>query len=166
MIELENYLNTFQQVANQLDKKILKKLQIEVAVGEVLDSVFLKMYKRSWSTPNEDPLSAKSKIFFSIWANDSTINEQKICYNIHAFKIRHLNGYAIESRKFADLFRVSFKEFAHQWPNASVKFGPLTLMEGWVKVDPDNYQQEVLKLANSFLGIAYLVDDTLAEFKR
>jgi hypothetical protein len=166
MIELENCLNTFQRAAGQLDKKMLEKLQIEVAVGEILDSVYLKLYKRSWAPPGEDPLISKSRIFFSIWVNDTILAEQKISYNIHAFKLRHLNGYAIESRKFAELFRANFKQFEHQWQNVSVKFGPLTLMEGWVKIAPDNYQHEVLNLANSFLGIAYLVDHTLAKFKR
>ncbi|MES2064725.1 MAG: hypothetical protein V4456_22600 [Bacteroidota bacterium] len=166
MIVSEKHLNTFQKAAAHLDKEVLKTLQIEIAVGEVMDSVCLKMYKTAWANPNEDPLHSKSRIFFSIWANDITLDEQKISYNIHAFKLRHLNGYAIESRKFANLFRADFKQLENEWPNVSVKFGPLTLMEGWVKLQPGNLQNQIQTLANNFLEIIPLVDNTLAKFKR
>jgi hypothetical protein len=160
------YLNKFQATAEQLDKKLLNKKQIEVAVGEVLDSVFLKLYKKSWATPLQNPLTAESRIFFSIWINDSAIAEQKILYNIHAFKLRHLKGYHIQSRKFADSFRASFKNFEHKWQNVSVNFGPITLMEGWLKIDLENFQDEILELANCFLEIEHIVDNTLIKFRK
>jgi hypothetical protein len=47
----------------------------------------------------------------------------------------------------------------------AVKFGPLTLMEGWVKIDPGNFQKEILELAGKFLEIEHLVDDAHAKFK-
>jgi hypothetical protein len=58
----------------------------------VLNSAFLKLYKKSWATPLQNPLTAESRIFFSIWINDSAIEEQKILYKIHAFKLRYLKG--------------------------------------------------------------------------
>ena len=160
------YLEKFQRAAGQLDQKLLHKKDIEVAVGVILDSVFLKLYKKSWASPLQDPLTAESRIFFSIWINDAAIEEQKMLYNIHALKLRHLKGYALESRKFADAFRNDFKVFEPQWPNVSVKFGPLTLMEGWVKIDLINFHDEIFMLANNFLAIAHLVDDTLVKFKK
>lgn len=164
-MDIENYLNKFQKAADRLDKNQLDKKQIEVAVGVVLNSVFLKLYKKAWTSTSQDPLTASSRIFFSIWINDSTIREQKIYYNIHALKLRQLKGYSIQSRKFSDAFRQGFKDFEHQWKNVSVNFGPLTLMEGWVKIDSDNFQSDILKLANNFLEIDHLVDNTLAKFK-
>jgi hypothetical protein len=164
-MDYKHYLSTFQKAADQLDKKVLQKKQIEVAVGEVLNSVFLKLYKNSWTNPTKDPLTSESRIFFSIWTNDSAIEEQKIYYNIHALKLRHLKGYKIQSRKFADIFRESFKGFERKWKNVSLKFGPLTLMEGWLKVDLDNFQNEIVELANNFIEVENLVDDTLAHFK-
>lgn len=160
------YLEKFQKAADQLDQKKLREKEIQAAVGVVLDSVFLKLYKKSWASPEQDPLTAASRIFFSIWINDAIIEEQKICYNIHAFKLRHLKGYAIQSREFADAFRNSFKLFESQWPNVSVKSGPLTLMEGWVKVDLIDFHDEILALADNFLAITHLVDDTLVKFKK
>lgn len=165
-MDTENYLDKFQKAADQFDKKQLNKKQIEVAVGVVLNSVFLKLYKKAWASPLQDPLSADSRIFFSIWVNDAAIKEQKICYNIHALKLRQLKGYTIQSRKFADIFRHGFKEVAHKWQNVRVDFGPLTLMEGWIKADLANFQNDIIKLADNFLEIDHLVDNTLADFKQ
>lgn len=159
------YLNKFKKATEQLDPKRIHEKQLEVAVGEVLDSVFLKLYKKSWASPFQEPLTAQSRIFFSVWINKEAIEEQKILYNIHAFKLRHLQGYKIQSRKFAELFRTSFTNFEHKWPNVSVDFGPLTLMEGWLKLALENMEGDILKLANGFLEIEYLIDDTLAHFK-
>jgi hypothetical protein len=161
-----HYLAVFTKAADRLNKALLHRKQIEPAVGEVLDSVFLKLYKRSWLNPNEDPLTADTRIFFSVWVNDSTLSEQKLFYNIHALKLRKLKGYTIESRKFADVFRKEFKSVAKQWPNVSVKFGPLTLMEGWITIDEDNLENQITTIASQFLLLAPLVDRALTVFKR
>lgn len=159
-------LSKFQQAANKLDKKLLQQKQLKVAVGVVMNSVFLKLYKKSWASPAQDPITAESRIFFSMWINEPILNEEKLFYNIHAFKLRKLPGYKIESRKFADAFREGFKDFEDQWPNVSTKFGPLTLMEGWVKIDVENFQDEIVKLANGFLKMEHLIDETLSKFKK
>ncbi|OXG06607.1 hypothetical protein BC749_102524 [Flavobacterium araucananum] len=159
------YLQEFRKVVDQLDSKLLNEKSIEVSVGIYLDSVFIKLYKKSWASNSEEPLTAQSRIFFSVWIHDSTIQKQKIMYNIHALKLRNLKGYSIQSRKFAEIFRDHFKEYKHKWENVTVNHGPLTLMEGWIKLDLENLQEEVLKLAINFLAIEHLVDDTLNLFK-
>lgn len=164
-MDYKSYLDTFQKAANKLDKKVFQKKQVEVAVGEVLNSAFLKLYKKSWANPFQDPLKAETRIFFSIWLNDSTIDKQKLFYNIHALKLRHLKGYSIQSRKFAEAFRENFKLYEHSWQNVRLNFGPLTLMEGWLNIDFDNFQNDIISLANNFLKIEHLIDDTLNEFK-
>jgi hypothetical protein len=166
MTEAEKYVEVFQEAANQLDQKRFEKMQIEVAVVEVLNSVVLKLYKKSWVNPDEkDPLTAKSRIFCSIWVSDNSIARGQIFYNIHAFKLRQLRGYSIESRKFAALFRENFKPFEQQWPNVSVEFGPLTLMEGWSTIDVGHFRHDIVELANNFLKIIPLVDHALSTFK-
>ncbi|RKR08229.1 hypothetical protein C8C83_5467 [Flavobacterium sp. 90] len=159
------YLENFQKSADQLDQKLLHKKSIDVSVGVYLDSVFIKLYKNSWTSNSQEPLTAESRIFFSVWVNDSTLEKQKIMYNIHALKLRKLKGYTIQSRKFAEVFRASFKNHENNWQNVSVNHGPLTLMEGWIKFDLKNLQEEILKLANNFLEIEHLIDDTLNQFK-
>ncbi len=165
-MDANKYLVEFQKAAARLDKRILDEKKVEAAVGLYLDSVCLKLYKKAWANESEDPLTSESRIFFSVWINDSTIKEHKLYYNIHALKLRKLKGYVIESRKFAAAFRNRFKEVEHNWQNVSVKFGPLTLMEGWVEVDLEDFQDVVLALANNFLKIERLVDNSLAEFKK
>lgn len=164
-MDYKHYLGTFQKAADNLNPKTLQSKQVEVAVGQVLNSVFLKIYKKSWANPSQDPLTAESRIFFSIWVNDSTLDKQKLFYNIHALKMRNLRGYSIKSKEFAETFRKSFKRHEQNWPNVSVDFGPLTLMEGWKRIDLENLQRDIVDLANRFLEIDSLIDNTLAEFK-
>ena len=156
-------MEAFKNAANKIDKRLLDRKQVEVSVGTYSHCAVLRFYKKSWANPFLDPLLSPSRIFFAIWIDPA--KEGKLFYNIHALKLRGLKGYKIESRKFADDFRKSFKEFEHKWENVSIKFGPLTLMEGFVKMEPDSFLDEVLQLSNNFLEIEYLVDHTLARFK-
>ncbi|MEO8532627.1 MAG: hypothetical protein ABI441_02700 [Flavobacterium sp.] len=158
-------MENFQKIADQLDQKLLSKKSIEVFVGVYLDSVFIKLYKKSWTNNPQEALNAESRIFFSVWVNDSLIEKQQIMYNMHALKLRKLKGYSIQSRKFAEFFREDFRECASKWQNVSLNHGPLTLMEGWVKLDLENFREEILKMSNNFLEIEYLVDKTLERFK-
>src|ERR1700744_5160968 len=117
------YLSLFQQVVNKLDKRLLDEKQLRVETGVWLDSVVLKLHKQHWAnTPDAKPQTGPA-IFFSIWVGNAGAEEDKFFYNIHALKLRKLNGYAITSRKFADDFREQFKSIAHNWPNVSTKFG-------------------------------------------
>ena len=160
------FLSKFHKAADKLDKKMLNRKQIESAVvtfGE--DCVVLKLYKRSWTNQLQNPLTSESRIFFSIWISDASIKEQRLLYNIHALKLRQLKGYSIQSRKFADNFRDRFKSYNNKWENVSVDYGPLTLIEGWKKIDIENFQSDILELAYNFLEIEHLIDDTLLHFK-
>ncbi|MRX70303.1 hypothetical protein SAMN06265349_101693 [Flavobacterium resistens] len=159
------YLENFQKIADQLDRKLLNEKSVEVSVGVYLDSVFIKLYKKPWANDPKEALTAESRIFFSVWVNDSSIQKQKIMYNIHALKLRKLKGYAIESRKFAEKFRNLFENYSQKWPNVSTNYGPLTLMEGWIRLDLENYQAEILKICDNFLEIEHIIDDTLLQFK-
>ncbi len=159
------YLEQFQNAADQIEKTLLDSKQLEVAVGLYKDSVFLKLYKRLWATTGQDPLTAETRIFFSVWTGDSAIKEQRLLYNIHALKLRKLKGYSIESRKFADIFRLTFKKFEHKWPNVGSNFGPLTLIQGWVKTDLENLETNIISLSNNFIEIEHLIENTLGNFK-
>lgn len=160
------YIEQFKNAASLLDSKQLQKKQMELAVGLYGGAAFLKLFKKNWTSPNQDPLTAESRIFFSVWITHTFEEDKKLFYNIHAFKLRKLPGYRIESRKFADAFRKKFKSDEHLWENVSVQFGPLTLMEGWQSVDTKNLKKNIVGLAKMFLKIYQLVDDTLSEFKK
>lgn len=160
------YLEIFKNAANLIDKKQLAKHGLELSVGLYDDSVFLKLYKLSWTNKNENPLTAETRIFFSVWISDFDVTKDRLPYNIHALKLRKLQGYHIESKKFADNFRLAFKQFEQFWPNVSTNFGPLTLMQGWEKMESAQLETQIAKLALQFLDIEHLIDDTLTNFKK
>lgn len=159
------YFEKFRKSAERIDKKMLIEKHLEIYVGVTLDSVVLKLYKTAWTNDKTDPINAKTRIFFAIWVNAKTIKQNKVFYNIHALKLRELKGYSITSRAFANGFREDFKKFERNWGNVSMEFGPLTLMEGWEHFENENLEDMILKLANNFSSIEYLIDDTLKKFE-
>ncbi|TMM57458.1 hypothetical protein FEE95_13310 [Maribacter algarum] len=164
-MEYDFYIEKFQKSANQLNKNLIAEKQLVLTVGTLLNSVVFKLYKKRWTSDKADPLNAKTRIFFSIWVSESTIKQGKIFYNIHAFKLRELKGYSIASREFANKFRKEFKNHQDEWENVSVKFGPLTLMEGWHELDDDSIENTVVNLANNFIKIEYIIDKILKTFE-
>ena len=160
-----HYLKEFNDAKSQLDTGFLDKKQMEAAVGVWLKSVALKLYKQTWIN-GPDLSQSKSSIFFSVWVNDEGIKANKIFYNIHALKLRNLNGYSLTSREFAAAFRTKFKAVEAHWPNVSIDYGPLTLMEGWTKLNEASLQKDIVELANNFIKIDYMIDDILAGYKK
>ena len=155
------YLDSFEKAADHIDKQLLNQNHIEVETGLWLKSVVLRMQKPSWANrPYEKP-QTDSSIFFSIWINDESIKKNKIFYNIHALKLRQLKGYSITSRLFAENFRARFKQFESLWPNVTVDHGPLTLMQGYIALNPEHIQKDILELSNKFLTIEFIIDDLL-----
>lgn len=165
-MDFTSFHQKFQQAAIALNSQKLEKKKLRVAVVDILDSVVLKLYKNTWANADSDPLTAPTRIFFAIWVNDKTLSNDRMYYNIHALKLQHLKGYAIESKKFADSFRTKFREFENEWPNVRADFGPLTLMEGWQSLTDVDAKEVVAALAIKFMTIDYLIDDTLTEFGR
>ena len=159
------YLERFRKSAEQIDKKMLNEKHLKIHVGVTLDSVVLKLYKTTWANDKTDPINDKTRIFFAIWINDKTLQNNKLFYNIHALKLRELKGYSITSRTFANNFREAFIKLEQNWENVSLEFGPLTLMEGWEHFDNKNLENSIIKLANNFSSTAYLIDNTLKKFE-
>lgn len=164
-MDYEYYLEKFRNSAESINQSLLSKNHLEVYVGVALDSVVLKLYKTEWTNNHTDPINSKTRIFFAIWVNNDTIKRSKVFYNIHALKLRELKGHSITSRDFANQFRKDFRPFEQAWENVSTAFGPLTLMEGWEHFEEENLEKTILKLANNFLEIEHLIDDTLKKFR-
>lgn len=162
----EIYLSIFREVAEELVQQELLPEDLSINAGIFLDSVCIKLYKKQWTNQIEDPLTAKTRIFCSVWINDQTIIDQKIRYNIHALKLRELKGYAIQSRKFAEQFRLRFQSQQHTWENVNINLGPLTLMEGSIPLYQGDLKRAVLNLTSKFSEIIPLIDDTLEAFKK
>ncbi len=158
------HIDIFHEAANQIERPLLAEKKIEIAVGVYQNSSYLKVFKNSWANSTPNALTADARIFFSVWADEHSLKASKLNYNIHALKLRKLDGYSITSRAFAATFRKDFAEYAHEWENVSVAFGPQTLMQGWVNISMSNYQNEIVQLAYKFLKIEHLIDNNLNRY--
>lgn len=165
-MDTDHYLHAFQKIAAELAASALSKTAVEIRVVTWEDCVVIKLLKKYWVNKMPENKPSGQGIFFSIWLSNKAIKENKILYNIHALKLRELNGYKITSREFAVAFRQKFKPFEHLWPNVSTAFGPLTLMEGWEKCNPQNTGDIIINLVNQFLKIDIIIDALLHERKK
>jgi hypothetical protein len=161
-----SWLNKFKQGVDQFDRELFSQKKLDYKVGIWRESAVLKFQKKSWLNTDQPAKPFGESVFFSIWVSDESIREGKLLYNIHALKLRQLAGYSIKSREFAEAFRSEFKPFQKKWPNISVNFGPLTLMEGWVPLDEENFENIIIDLSYKFLEIAFIIDDLLKKRKK
>jgi hypothetical protein len=159
------YLSEFEKAAGGLDASLLAQNGLQVEVGVWLESVVLRIYKRSWANKPLERPQTETAIFFSIWVSDKSAKTGPLFYNIHALKLRQLRGYKITSREFAADFRARFQPFARHWPNVKTNFGPLTLMEGWTALDTAAIAAQVSALATAFFDLAPLIDTLLEQRK-
>ena len=126
----------------------------------------LKLQKALWTNDPMDQVQNRSGIFFSVWSNEDSLRQRRVIYDIHALKLRQLEGYAITSRDFARDFRKSFESLRRDWPNVSVDYGPLTLMKGWIGSESNSLQEDVLIMMERFARLSPLIDGLLESRRR
>jgi hypothetical protein len=105
-----------------------------------------------------DRVQNETGIFFSVWIDKDAASKSRANYNIHALKLRQLEGYSITSRDFANDFREGFASMRDAWPNVSVDYGPLTLMQGWIEIVPKDFEEDTLVLLERFKPVSGLID--------
>lgn len=159
-MNLDFYLTEFQSAASLIDRTQVDP-HIQFFVGLVLNSAAVKAFKPQWSNQPRDPVNATGRIFFSVWVNKESIENNRLYYNIHALKLRQLDGYKIASRDFAERFRLQFKTHAKNWPNLNTNYGPLTLMQGWKDLHLLTLQKDVAELLHNFSAVSPIIDSTL-----
>ena len=162
---MQEYLDVFGRVVDR-NRETLECHRLAAFVGERLQSMVLKLQKRGWSSPalHENPIHAG--IFFSIWIGAESIEKGVVRYNIHALQLRVLPGHAIKSREFAAAFRKAFEPHRADWPNVSVDYGPLTLMEGAVPLVAGTLEEDVDRLVSLFVPLAAMIDELLAQRRK
>jgi len=160
------YLNKFRKISEKLESRLMSEYQMEINSVCLLDSIVIKIRKKNWYNIIETDEKNNSSIFFSVWIEDKSLIGNQIYYNIHALKLRQLNGYSIESRKFAEAFRDKFMKYKDQWPNVSVSYGPQTLMQGRIEINTDSFEADIIALIIQFLEIEYIIVELLEERKR
>jgi hypothetical protein len=47
------------------------------------------------------------------------------------------------------------------WPNVRVNYGPLTLMQGWVAIDGNRFEDDVVLLIDRFEHMSAVIDRLL-----
>jgi hypothetical protein len=124
--------------------------------------VVLKLLKRQWSNDVAETMVSTSGIFFSIWIDREALRKGRLRYNLHALKLRQLEGYSLESRKFAAAFRRVFSPRLQAWPNVKTEFGPQTLFEGFISIPPAGMESAIWRLAEAFLPVGKVIDGLLA----
>lgn len=139
--------------------------ELTCKLGFYKNCCVLKLQRAAWTNDQMDQVENKTGIFFSIWIDDKAASRNRVNYNIHALKLRQLKGYSITSRDFASNFRDGFETTRECWPNVSVNYGPLTLMQGWIEIDPKGFEEDVLGLLERFKDMSPLID-RLLELRR
>lgn len=160
-----HYRHQFDAVINKLNKKPFDEAGLQLWSGIVLNSAAIKAFKPRWSSDPVNALTAEGRIFFSAWVNEQTISEGRLYYNIHALRVRMLKGYKIPARDFADRFRECFQKSKQDWPDVSTGFGPLTLMEGWLKLDYRSIKKDSTTLLHQFLELSQEIDNILELYR-
>ena len=160
------FLNKFRKISEKLESSLMSDFQMEINTSCLLDSVVMKIRKKNWYNNIETDEKNTSSIFFSVWIEDKSFIGNQIYYNIHALKLRHLKGYNIESRKFAEEFRDKFKKYKDQWPNVSVSCGPQTLMQGRIEINTDSFEADIIALIIRFLEIENIIEELLEVRKK
>jgi len=155
----------FERIKSQFDTNTTTGTGLACKQGFYIDCQVLKLLKPYWTNDRMDRVENETGIFFSIWIDAKSFAGNRLHYNIHALKVRKLQGYSITSRDFASAFRQAFAPFASDWPNVSVEYGPQTLMQGWLLLGPDA-EKDSLSLLHRFEPLAEVIDRLLESRRR
>jgi hypothetical protein len=162
--QYQNFQPVFEQIKARYDQNPAAGLACKQ--GIYTNCAVLKLQRPGWTNDPMDRVQNESGIFFSVWIGDEAARLSRAKYNIHALKLRELKGYRITSRDFAAAFREGFSPLRDSWPNVAVDFGPLTLMEGWIDVEPADCENQIFELLQRFELIAPLIDRLLASRRK
>lgn len=161
---MEIYIASFSRAAAQVRPDLASR-RIEAHIGCWHESAVLKLQKRHWTPDAPASASSEAGIFFSAWLDAKSLRQHRVRYNIHALKLRSFPGYSLQSREFAAAFRSAFASASREWPNVSTDYGPQTLMEGWIDLDPKKIEADVAALIRRFLPLADVIDRLLDQRK-
>lgn len=157
---MENYIKTFREIESDLGTVLRDEHGLSIKVGNWMDSAVLKIQKDNWTQGGFG-----EGIFFSIWLGPHDEEKGQVLYNIHALKHRLMEGYKIKSNEFADSFRERLRNENIAWPNISLKYGPQTLMQGWIPLLGESLKTDAKSLIFEFVNIHQIIDEMLDERK-
>ena len=154
--ELTKYLAALEKVKRDHGKHIFQEHQLHCETGVWLDSAVLKLQKSNWSEHG-----FTQGIFFSVWLGEKELKQDRFNYNIHALKLGLQKSCGAKPVAFAKAFRKRFDPVG--WPNVSIDHGPQTLMDGWVRLRLDTFENDASNLVERFVAMHRIIDELLGE---
>jgi hypothetical protein len=158
---VQQFRAVFPEIKARFDERQSSSEGLICKQGFYKDCAVLKLQKTSWTNDRMDQVRNETGVFFSVWVDKKAASKSQANYNIHALKLRRLKSYSITSRNFADDFRKCFASMHSAWPNVSVDYGPLTLMQGWIGVNMNRPEKQILVLMERFKQVSPLIDRLL-----
>ncbi len=147
-------LTVLERVQRKHAARLFREFQLQCKTGEWLDCAVLKLQKPDWSDHGME-----QGIFFSVWVGEHDIAKGRFNYNLHALKLGAQKCCGVKPVAFAKAFRRRFKSTG--WLNVSTDYGPQTLMQGWLPLDPRTFEQDVLGLIDGFAVMHHVIDELL-----
>ncbi len=159
---MDDFIRTLSQQETQL--KADESTPTDLLYGQLPfddDTAVFYISKAHWSNRFDPVRKETVGIFFSLWTTSKLSEEKRFSYNIHSLKLRKLANYELKSRQFANDFRDAVQDEITIWPNTSVDYGPLTLVEGWDTYTQQNAAEKVAARIRSFIKIVPTIDNLL-----
>jgi hypothetical protein len=156
-----NLITAMRRIQRQEDPAFHHRTNLRCRFAFYKDSPVLYLQKPAWKKDRRGKVPNPASLFFAIWLTEKGLQKHRIHYNIHALKIWALKYAPQPTRQFAQSFRTHFKKHRHRWPNARTNFGPQNLIEGWIPLNEETFNNDLLNLMRRFEKLAPLLDNLL-----
>ena len=158
---MEKYRNVLKKIEKMHAHSLSDKHGLTCKQIQYGDAAALYIAKKNWTNRFERDREKTIGIFYCVWVSPELLEDEKYAYNIHSLKLRELPGYKLASREFANNFRTAVQSRVASWPNISMDYGPLTLLEGRDQCEIDTFDKKIEKRISDFVEIHKEIDKLL-----
>lgn len=160
---MQKYLVIFEGIKAERSAELKTLHGLDIKTGEGLDAAILKILKPTWTTDKPSEILNTNGLFFSVWVDAACEAQGIVRYNLHAKKLREIKGQTFAAREFVRSFRAQCGEELRAWPNWSYPKGPITLFEGFFKLDAATLQKDTIQVIERFAALSPQLDRLLKE---
>jgi hypothetical protein len=160
---MQKYLAIFEGIKVERSAELKTLHGLDIKTGEGLGAAILKVLKPTWTTDKPGEILNTNGMFFSVWIDADCEAEGIVRYNLHAKKLRAIKGEKFAAREFARAFRAQSGDDLKDWPNCSYPKGPITLFEGYFKLDAATLQNDTNQIVERFASFSPQLDRLLKE---
>jgi hypothetical protein len=159
---MQPYLDVFSSLADARAADLQAQHGLVIKSGEGLGAAILKALKPAWTTDPPEQFLNTNGLFFSIWIDAACVKQNQVRYNLHAKKLRNIQGDAFPAREFARVFRAQVTNDLVGWPSVVYPKGPITLFEGHMPLNPKTLGADTSGLVDRFVGLVPTIERLLA----